>query len=109
LRTGKSHGIRGASCGTNGPLRIMPNRSPSKSKARPASFRARYNELEARRDQLIARLAALAEKAGPHPAHGRARTLLNATFRKASLVQRAAVLEAADWLITVLDRATMML
>jgi hypothetical protein len=87
----------------------MPNRSPQKSKARATSFRARYDELEARRDQLITRLTALAEKAGPHPAHGRARTLLNATFRKASLVQRAAVLEAADWLITVLDRATMML
>jgi hypothetical protein len=31
--------------------------------------------------------------------------LLNTTFRKASLVQRAAILEAADWLITIIDRA----
>ena len=86
----------------------MPNRQP-KTETRALNFRARYDALERRRDELIARLAALGEKAGPHPAQGRARTLLNATFRKASLVQRAAILEAADWLITLLDRTTMML
>ena len=57
----------------------------------------------------MARLDALGEKARANPAHGRARTLLNQTFRKASLVQRAAVLEAADWLIAVLDQTTMLL
>jgi len=86
----------------------MPNRQPSKTKPRASSFRARYDALERRRDELMARLAALGEKAGPHPALARARTLLNATFRKASLVQRAAVLEAADWLLRLLDRTTMM-
>jgi hypothetical protein len=87
----------------------MPERQPPKSKARTASFRSRYDELEARRDELMARLAALGERVGPHPAHGRARTLLGTTFRKASLAQRAAVLEAAAWLITVLDRAATLL
>jgi len=87
----------------------MPERQPPRSKARTASFRSRYDELEARRNDLRARLAALGERVGPHPAHGRARTLLGTTFRKASLAQRAAVLEAADWLITVLDRAAMLL
>lgn len=87
----------------------MPNRQPAKSKTRAASFRSRYDALEQRRDELIARLATFSEKAGPHPAHGRARMLLNATFRKASLVQRAAILEAADWLITVLDRSITLL
>lgn len=87
----------------------MPDQQAPKGKTRAASFRSRYDALEQRRDELIARLAALGEKAGPHPAHGRARMLLNATFRKASLVQRAAILEAADWLITVLDRSTMVL
>ena len=86
----------------------MPNRQPSRTKPRASSFRARYDALERRRDELMARLAALGEKAGPQPALARARTLLNATFRKASLVQRAAVLEAADWLIRLLDRTTMM-
>ena len=87
----------------------MRERQPPKSKARAASFRARYDELEARRNELIARLAALGEKVGPHPAHGRVRTLLGTTFRKASLAQRAAVLEAATWLITLLDRVAMLL
>ena len=50
-----------------------------------------------------------ARRRAQHPGHGRARTLLNTTFRKAKLVQRAAILEAADWLIAVIDRATMLL
>ena len=87
----------------------MPNRQPGKDKPRAATFRARYDDLEKRREELIARLAELAKRSSPHPALGRARTLLNTTFRKASLVQRAAVLEAADWLIMMIDRAQMML
>ena len=73
------------------------------------NFRRRYDALEQRREELIARLAALGEKAQANPAHGRARTLLNQSFRKASLVQRAAVLEAAAWLIAVLDKTTMLM
>lgn len=87
----------------------MPDRPSSKSKTATASFRSRYDALEERRLALMARLSTLGAKAEAHPAHGRARTLLNTTFRKATLVQRAAVLEAAEWLITVLDRATMIL
>ena len=70
------------------------------------NFRQRYDALEQRRAELMARLAALGEIARANPAHGRARTLLNQTFRKASLVQRAAILEAAGWLIAVLDKTT---
>jgi len=87
----------------------MPNRQPGKSKPRATTFRARYDDLEKRRDELLARLAALTQRSSQHPALGRARTLLNTSFRKASLVQRAAVLEAADWLITMIDRAQTML
>ena len=87
----------------------MPTRQSASRKPRAVTFRARYDDLEKRREELVARLAMLAQSATPHPALGRARTLLNTTFRKASLVQRAAVLEAADWLITVIDRAQMML
>ena len=83
----------------------MPRRSPDTRQ--PASFRRRYDALEQRRADLIARLAALGERARANPAHQRARTLLNQTFRKASVVQRAAILEAADWLIGILDRTTM--
>jgi hypothetical protein len=87
----------------------MPNRQPVKDHSRTATFRARYDDLEKRRAELVVRLALLAQKASPHPALRRARTLLNTSFRKASLVQRAAVLEAADWLITMIDRAQGML
>jgi hypothetical protein len=86
------------------PTRQQPTRTP-----RATTFRARYDDLEKRREELVARLAMLARSGSPHPALGRARTLLNTSFRKASLVQRAAVLQAADWLITMIDRAQTML
>jgi hypothetical protein len=87
----------------------MPTRQPETRKPRAATFRARYDDLEKRREELMARLAMLSKTGSPHPAMGRARTLLNTTFRKASLVQRAAVLEAADWLIMMIDRSQMLL
>ena len=91
----------------------MPNREPPrsapKSTTHSASFRARYDALEQRRVDLMARLAALGERAQQHPGHGRARTLLNTRFRRATLVQRAAILEAADWLIMLIDRSMMLL
>jgi hypothetical protein len=87
----------------------MPNRQPPKPTPRAESFRARYDDLEKRRDELLARVSLLSKRAAPHPALRRARTLLNTQFRKAPLVQRAAVLEAASWLITMIDRAQQML
>lgn len=87
----------------------MPPRQPDARKPRAATFRARYDDLEKRREELMGRLEMLAKIGAPHPALGRARTLLNTTFRKASLVQRAAVLEAADWLIMIIDRSSMLL
>jgi len=84
----------------------MPTkRDPNESKPPRPSFRARYDALEQRRADLIARLGALGETARANPAHARARKLLNETFRGASLVQRAAILEAAAWLIALLDRS----
>jgi hypothetical protein len=83
----------------------MPKRDPAESKSPRRSFRARYDALEQRREGLIVRLGELGEKAHANPAHARARKLLNETFRGASLVQRASILEAAAWLITLLDRS----
>ena len=84
----------------------MPTkRDPAESKSSRPSFSARYDALEQRREDLIARLGELGERARANPAHARARKLLNETFRGASLVQRAAILEAAAWLITLLDRS----
>jgi hypothetical protein len=88
---------------------FMPKRDPNAAKSPRPSFRSRYDALELRRQDLIARLGELGEKAQANPAHARARKLLNETFRSASLVQRASVLEAASWLITVLDRSTALL
>lgn len=87
----------------------MPNRRPptkSTTVSAPADgdFRQRYDAVEARRERLIARLRALGGNAQAHPGYRRALTLLNETFRKSKLAQRAAVLESAAWLIDILQR-----
>lgn len=91
----------------------MPDRKPSASPAPSSSkaklggtFRQRYDALEARRTQLVARLRDLGGKARLHPGYKRALTLLNDTFRKSKLAQRLAVLEAAAWLIDLLEKLT---
>ena len=70
------------------------------------SFRQRYDDVEARRTELIARLAALGEAARAHPGYKRSLKLLNDTFRRGKLAQRLAVLEAAAWLIDLLEKLT---
>ena len=70
----------------------------------PRSFRQRYNELEARRAALLARLQRLGDRAQQHPGYRRVLKLLNDTFRKAKLAQRLAILQAAAWLIDVLEQ-----
>ena len=69
-------------------------------------FRERYDQLEAHRAALIARLTALGEAGQRHPGYKRALKLLNDTFRKAKLAQRLAILQAASWLIDVLEKLT---
>ena len=64
------------------------------------TFRQRYDELERQRRDLIARLQRADSR---HPSTRKAMTLLNRTFRSASVIQRAAILQAADWLITVIE------
>jgi len=92
----------------------MPNRRLPISRANtpPAprgNFRNRYDDLEIRRAQLVARLRTLGEIAKPHPGYKRAAKLLNDTFRKSRLAQRLAVLQAAAWLIDVLEQVTTLL
>jgi hypothetical protein len=70
------------------------------------NFRKRYDDIEGRRAALVARLNSLGAVSQRHPGHKRALTLLNDTFRKSKLAQRAAVLEAAAWLIDVLEHVT---
>ena len=69
-----------------------------------ASFRRRYDEIEARRAALVARLSELGGASKRHPGYRRALRLLNETFRKERLAQRLAVLQAAPWLIDVLEK-----
>ena len=52
----------------------------------------------------MARLRALGDGAQRHPGHKRALKLLNDTFRKSKLAQRLAVLQAAAWLIDILEK-----
>ena len=90
----------------------MPHRRPPalRDHATPtarANFRQRYDELEAQRAALIARLRKLSKDAHQHPSYKRALKLLNGTFRRSKLGQRLAVLEAATWLIDVLEWITL--
>jgi hypothetical protein len=88
----------------------MPNRQPPVPSAKlpqPRSgFRERYDELEVYRSALVARLRSLGETGQQHPGYKRALKLLNDTFRKARLAQRLAILQAAAWLIDVLEKLT---
>ena len=70
------------------------------------SFRQRFENLEAQREALLARLSSIGDHTKQHPGYKRALTLLNASFRRAKVAQRAAVLQAAEWLIEVLERMT---
>jgi len=67
------------------------------------NFHQRYDELEAQRAALVARLRKLNKNAHQHPGYKSALKLLNGTFRKSKFAQRPAVLEAATWLIDVLE------
>jgi hypothetical protein len=69
-------------------------------------FRQRYDDVENKRVELIERLRGLGRPAQAHPGYKRALKLLNDTFRKSKLAQRLAVLQAATWLIDILERLT---
>ena len=86
------------------PHRRPPACPPKATLATRGDFRARYDAVEVRREKLIARLRSLGGNAQAHPGYKRALTLLNDTFRKEKLAQRLAVLEAAAWLIDILER-----
>lgn len=89
----------------------VSNRRPPATPVKPAAparanFRRRYEEIEAHRAALVARLSALGETSKRHPGYRRALTLLNETFRREKLAQRLAVLQAAAWLIDVLEKVS---
>jgi hypothetical protein len=59
--------------------------------------------LERQRDALLQRLARLHAAARHRPGYRTARKLLNPTFRKANLAARAAILQAANFMISSLE------
>ena len=76
---------------------------------RQTTFKQRYDAAELRRAAIMQRLAGMNETARAHPAYRRVSTLLNQTFRKASVAQRLATLQAAEWLLEVLENLTMLM
>ena len=54
----------------------------------------------------MVRLRRLGGTAQDHPGYKRALKLLNETFRKSKMAQRLAVLQAATWLIDLLEQVT---
>ena len=87
---------------------MPPTRPPHEplkdASGKPRSFRQRYDDVEKRRSELVARLRSLGEDAQRHPGYKRALKLLNDTFRKSKLAQRLAILQAAAWLIEILEK-----
>lgn len=62
--------------------------------------------MESHRAVLVARLGALGEIAQRHQAYKGARKLLNDTFRRTMLPKRLAILQAAAWMIDLLEKLT---
>jgi hypothetical protein len=85
------------------------SKPPGTKPSAPRNFRARYDDLEAKRAALVARLEMIGGKTNKHPGYRRALTLLNDTFRRSKLAQRLAVLQAASFLIDVLERISVSL
>lgn len=111
--TGTSRQATANRNGSSQPLKLIavPHRRTRTPSAKPspsprAGFRERYDEIEARRAALVARLTSLSAAGQRHPGYRRAFTLLNATFRRSKLAQRLAVLQAAAWLIDILEKLT---
>jgi hypothetical protein len=86
----------------------VPPKSGDKNIGRRASgeFRRRYNNLESQREVLMNRLRLLGRFNAKHPAYANAQALLTRTFRGASVTQRVAILNAASWLLDVLEKLT---
>ncbi len=69
----------------------------------------RYDQIELRREKLVERLHLLREFGAKHSAYGNAEILLSRTFRKAKLTQRVAILDAATWLIELIEKLPVVL
>lgn len=90
----------------------VPHRKSSTSPKKPVgtkTFRKHYDELEAKRAELLGRLANLGGSGRKHSGYASAMQLLQTRFRRATLAQRAAVLQSAAWMIELLEHLTSVL
>ena len=71
----------------------------TRSAARPSPER-----LEVQRDALLRRLLRVHAAAKKKPGYRTALNLLNPTFRKANLAARVAILQAASFMVDILER-----
>jgi hypothetical protein len=82
----------------------MVKRRPKPLKpARRPGQRLSHARLEAQRDALLKRMASLHPKLGANRGYRSARVLLNSKYMHASLAARVAVLEAAHFMISMLE------
>jgi len=86
-----------------------PDLSGARATGQAGTFRKRFDALERKRAQLLKRLEHIEAAGHWHPGFKRALALLNQTFRQASVAQRLAILQAADWLIQAIEMSLPML
>lgn len=82
----------------------MPNRKPKGTGPSPRSGqKISYIGLEARREALLRRLESLSPKLRSNRGYASARSLLGASYMRANLTARLAVLQTAQFMISVLE------
>ena len=82
----------------------MPNRKQtSTGPSHPKERKISYAHLEARRAELLRRLERLHPKLRSNRGYASARSLLGASYMRANLTARLAVLQTAQFMISVLE------
>lgn len=81
----------------------MPNRDNKSTSARPGGQKVSHVFLEARRDALLKRLESLPPRLRANRGYASARALLGASYLRANLTARLAVLQTAQFMISVLE------
>jgi len=82
----------------------MPNRKAKGTNSSPRSGQnISYARLEAQREALLKRLESLSPKLRSNRGYASARALLGASYVRANLAARTAVLQTAQFMISVLE------
>ena len=84
-------------------MRSKSTSPPNRPSRGGGASRKRYDDIETQRVVLLDRLGRMGEQAPVPPGYKNALVLLNQKFRVARIKQRIKILEAAEWLITVIE------